>query len=444
MTYVDPADNYANNTAFFEGEEMYWREAKNLKEGRSRYFNDVMYDAGRMTFEEAQAMGEKEEARRGRITESNVYGSDLSDEYAMQGGDYRQHSATGMGFKDWMESQGLWEAYLRGEEPMAFDSWALGGGGNMYQQTSASGEGAGLTPAGRVGSEGFGGAGTGTSKGDFTTALSAIGIPLDLADELWGWAQEKVLDPTYDLANITLDLQQTNAFKQRFPAIDMMRSAEVTPVSPSDYIDFETSVKKLLTKYNIEGQSLNFDGLITNLLVNTVGEVEVENRLNSAMRVLGNVPTEVTDMYYEWFGEDVGMSNLMKTFLDPNDEWGGSWQEIQDEVATAEVGGWARMRLNLDTSMDIREESARAIAQQNLTQREIWAKLDNLQTKSALFAEKIGEEDLSIEKEGIEQMFGVDDSESVEQREEERRAEFAGGGGAMVSGTVTGFGSANA
>jgi len=444
MTYVDPADNYANNTAFFEGEEMYWREAKNLKEGRSRYFNDVMYDAGRMTFEEAQAMGEKEEARRGRITESNVYGSDLSDEYAMQGGDYRQHSATGMGFKDWMESQGLWEAYLRGEEPMAFDSWALGGGGNMYQQTGAGGAGAGLTPAGRVGSEGFGGEGTGTSKGDFTTALSAIGIPLDLADELWGWAQEKVLDPTYDLANITLDIQQTDAFKQRFPAIDAMRSAEVTPVSPSDYIDFETSVKKLLTKYNIEGQSLNFDGLITNLLVNTVGEVEVENRLNSAMRVLGNVPTEVTDMYYEWFGEDVGMSNLMKTFLDPNDEWGGSWQEIQDEVATAEVGGWARMRLNLDTSMDIREESARAIAQQNLTQREIWAKLDNLQTKSALFAEKIGEEDLSIEKEGIEQMFGVDDSESVEQREEERRAEFAGGGGAMVSGTVTGFGSANA
>ena len=102
------------------------------------------------------------------------------------------------------------------------------------------------------------------------------------------------------------------------------------------------------------------------------------------------------------------------------------------------------MRLNLDTSMDMREESARAIADQGLTQREIWAKLDNLQTKSALFAEKIGEEDLSIEQEGIEQVFGLDDSESVQRREEERRAEFAGGGGAMVSGTVTGFGSANA
>ena len=71
-------------------------------------------------------------------------------------------------------------------------------------------------------------------------------------------------------------------------------------------------------------------------------------------------------------------------------------------------------------------------------------KLDNLQTKSALFAEKIGEEDLSIEQEGIEQIFGVDDSESVEQREEERRAEFAGGGGAMVTGTATGFGGSNA
>lgn len=421
-----------------------WRQDANVAAGRSPWYNSVAVEANMMTEEEAQAIGEQREGQISRMSDANVYGVDLSNEYEMQGGDSRRHSPTGMGFKDWMESQGLWEAHLRGEESMAWDSYMLGSGGNMYQQTGAGGAGAGLTPSGRVGSEGFGGAGTGTSKGDFTTALSAIGIPLDLADELWGWAQEKVLDPTYDLANITLDIQQTNAFKQRFPAIDAMRSAEVTPVSPSDYIDFETNVKKLLTKFNIEGQSLNFDGLVTNLLVNTVGEVEVENRLNSAMRVLGNVPPEVTDMYYEWFGEDVGMSNLMKTFLDPTDEWGGSWQEIQDEVSTAEVGGWARMRLNLDTSMDIREESARAIAQQDLTQREIWAKLDNLQTKSALFAEKIGEEDLSIEQEGIEQIFGVDDSESVERREEERRAEFAGGGGAMVSGTVTGFGSANA
>ena len=421
-----------------------WRQDANVAAGRSPWYNSIAVEAGTMTEEEAQAVGEQREGQISRMSDANVYGIDLSDEYETQGGVYQGTSASGMGFKDWMESQGLWESYLAGNEPMAFDSWALGGGGNMYQQTSAGGAGAGLTPAGRVGSEGFGGAGTGTSKGDFTTALSAIGIPLEMADELWGWAQEKVLDPTYDLANITLDIQQTDAFKQRFPAIDAMRSAEVTPVSPSDYIDFETSVKKLLTKYNIEGQSLNFDGLITNLLVNTVGEVEVENRLNSAMRVLGNVPSEVTDMYYEWFGEDVGMSNLMKTFLDPTDEWGGSWQEIQDEVATAEVGGWARMRLNLDTSMDMREESARAIADQGLTQREIWAKLDNLQTKSALFAEKIGEEDLSIEQEGIEQVFGLDDSESVQRREEERRAEFAGGGGAMVSGTVTGFGSANA
>tara|TARA_B100000131_G_scaffold118062_1_gene115067 strand:+ start:1986 stop:3314 length:1329 start_codon:yes stop_codon:yes gene_type:complete len=426
-----------------------WRQDANVAAGRSPWFNSVMFEAGLMTEEEAQAIGEKREAQISRMSDANVYGIDLSDEYETQGGVYQGTSASGMGFKDWMESQGLWESYLAGNEPMAFDSWALGGGGPMYQsdpttQSAMGGVPAGTVATSRVGSEGFGGEGTGTSKGDFTTALSAIGIPLDLADELWGWAQEKVLDPTYDLANITLDLQQTNAFKQRFPAIDMMRSAEVTPVSPSEYINFETNVKKLLTKYNIEGQSLNFDGLITSLLVNTVGEVEVENRLNSAMRVLGNVPPEVTDMYYEWFGEDVGISNLMKTFLDPNDEWGGSWQEIQDEVATAEVGGWARMRLNLDTSMDIREESAKAIAQQGLTQREIWAKLDNLQSKSALFAEKIGEEDLSIEQEGIEQIFGVDDSESVEQREEERRAEFAGGGGAMVTGTTTGFGGSNA
>jgi hypothetical protein len=282
------------------------------------------------------------------------------------------------------------------------------------------------------------------SKSDFATQLSSIGIPINMADELWDWAQERVLDPTYDMENIEVDIQGTPVFKQRFPAIDTMRAAGVTPISASDYIDFETSIRKLLTRYNVGDQSLNFNGLVTNLLVNTVGEVEVENRLNTAMRVLGNVPTEVTDIYYEWFGEEMGMQNLLKTFLDPTDEWGGSWQQLQDEVATAEVAGQARMRLNLDTSMDVREESAKAIARQGLTQRELWLKLDALQDKASLFAEKQGEQDLSIEREGFEQEFDLDDSNSVEQREKERLAEFAGGGGAMISGTTTGFGSANA
>ena len=91
-----------------------WRQDANVAAGRSPWYNSIAVEAGTMTEEEAQAVGEQREGQISRMSDANVYGIDLSDEYETQGGVYQGTSASGMGFKDWMESQGLWESYLAG------------------------------------------------------------------------------------------------------------------------------------------------------------------------------------------------------------------------------------------------------------------------------------------------------------------------------------------
>lgn len=285
------------------------------------------------------------------------------------------------------------------------------------------------------------------SLGDFVTTLENIGIDRDLALELWDWGQEKLLDDTYPIENIAIDVYDQEAFKQRFPAIEMMRGRkDVRPVTPKEYLVFEEDVKELLTRYSVGGQNINFDSLVTNLLTNTVGTGEVEQRLVAAKRVLGNVPEPVKQTYMQWYGPEVAEENLMKTFLDPGDEWGGAWADVEAEVATAEVGGWARVRLGLDQPQGITQSTAARISALGLSQQNIWQRLDQLKAQEDLFTEKLGEEDITIQGVGVESAFDLEDdaSDLLERRSRTRVAEFAGGGGAMVSGATTGFGAANA
>ena len=285
------------------------------------------------------------------------------------------------------------------------------------------------------------------SLGDFVGALVAIGIPNNMAVELWDWGQEMMLDATYPVENLVVDIYEQPAFKARFPAIDAMTGRDdVRPISPKDYLIFEEDVKELLTRYSVGGQKINFDSLITSLLTNTVGTGEVEQRLVAAKRVLGNVPEEVKQTYMAWYGPGVAEENLMKTFLDPNDEWGGSWADVEAEVKTSEVGGWTRQRLGLEQSEGLFQQTAADVAALGLQEADIWQRLDALKSQEKLFSEKLGEEDLAIQREGVEAGFGLDfdAAEALERRRATRIGEFSGGGGAMLTGATTGYGAANA
>ena len=140
----------------------------------------------------------------------------------------------------------------------------------------------------------------------------------------------------------------------------------------------------------------------------------------------------------------------MKAFLDPNDEWGGNWQELPSKITAAEISSkWTQTMSQLDDRLS--KSAAESITKLGYDQATAWQKFETMKLNESLYTEKLGEVDLRMEEHGLEAEFGIDTSSQytkdeiialLNKREEERKAVFAGGGGAIVTQEGTGLGSA--
>ena len=300
----------------------------------------------------------------------------------------------------------------------------------------------------------------------FTSMLLSIGLDNTTALELANWAEQRFLaDPTFTAAQAKFEMYETEAFKKRFSGIATMRDANKTATEagqplphrdipkPGDYIKREKLLSGLFVQHGMDKLPYDLDHVVAESYVQGVSSAELVERTTMASDLIYQSPKAITDAAEKYFGV-AGDAALMATFLDPDDAiFGTGWQSLQSlktDVATAEVGGWSQMFLDLDNPLE--KEQARNISKLGMTTKELWEGLKNVKDQEGLFFEKQGETDLVMETHGLAAEFGVDYGgqsgqeleDALERRAEERRAEFAGGGGAMVSGTVTGFGSANA
>ena len=279
-------------------------------------------------------------------------------------------------------------------------------------------------------------------KSAFLAALRASGMSADMIDELWTWAlAEFQSDSTFTADRALLEMYDQPAFKLRFPAIGQMEGAP----TPGEYIQYERAIRQEFKKFGAGHPSAN---VITSLLIANVSTLEVTERLSEAERVLYSVPAEVRDTFNDWWGEEGAKEITMSLFLDPNQDW----SNLQDKINTAEVGAWGKMVAGLDAGWD--RDMANAVADLGLSQAQTWISFASLKDKELLFAENIGEDrDLRYETEGVEAEFGIGGSaltlqDVIERRKQRRISRFAGGGtsqsGAIIAGTTTGMGSANA
>ena len=277
----------------------------------------------------------------------------------------------------------------------------------------------------------------------FYFALREAGMDKAAIDSLWAWAEtELVNDPSFNAERALLGMYDSEAFRQRFRGIAELSDKGVGRrdlPTPAEYIAFEKYVAKELSRVGII--ETNFDDLITKLYVNTVGDTEVTERLNMAQQVMWEMPQEVRDTFTDWFGSEYGTSITMKTFLDNT----GDWSKIQDDISTARTGGWGHMVAGLNAGWD--KDLAKQVSDLGLTQAEQWSRFADLKEKEMLFAENIDEAvDLDYAEHGVAAEFDldIDLAETIDRRATGRSARFSGAGGALMSGTTTGFGAANA
>ena len=329
-------------------------------------------------------------------------------------------------------------------------------------------------PSGAVGDGGLAAAETQlqikrTMEDAFKGALSLAGMAPELIDDLWSWAEAKLVeDPSFTAQRALLEMYEHDSFIARFPAIGEMNRAlkEGDPArrdipTPGEYIVFEKNVANELKRVGVQYTTgADFDGLIESLYMNSVGLDEVSARLNAAKEVVYNMPKEVQDTLADWFDYEVGESIVMKSFLDPTD----SWAKVQDDIATATVGGWGKMLAGLDTDLDTAWDQtvAKSIADLGLSNAQIWENFGNLRDQEHLFAETLGEgTDIEYATHGVQAAFGLGGADVelegeetfmtgmeledfITRRSGRRVSRFRGGGGAMVTAGETGFGAANA
>ena len=289
-----------------------------------------------------------------------------------------------------------------------------------------------------------------TFKDAFIGGLQEVGLDTETIDKLWTWAESRFTgDASFTAAQAMIEVYDQQAFKDRFPGIDAMRAdpgRRDVPL-PAEYLAREKWLATQLEQYGMAALGADINNLVAESFMNTIGEGELLERMQEASRLINEAPQEVRDTFGDWYGP-YGDAALMAAFLDPDDAvFGGEWKNwatLKSGVATAEIGGWSRMMMGLDTP--ITQERAGSIAKLGLDQATIWRKFSTVKEQENLFVEKIGEvSDLSATEEGVEAAFGLDldAADALERRRGTRAAEFAGGGGAMITQSTTGFGAAN-
>ena len=294
-------------------------------------------------------------------------------------------------------------------------------------------------------------------KSAFMGALLETGLDTETITQLWNWAETRFTgDSSFTAAQALVEMYDQKAFKDRFPGIAHMRDMDETRrdiPSPREYLEREGKMKQWFNQYGLDAFATNLDSAVAESFISSVGDAELLERMQTASRLIYEAPEAVKDTFAQWYGP-AGDAALMAAFLDPDDQvFGNDWKSLttlKNQAETAEIGGWSKMYMDLDSPID--EMQAQAIGKLGLQQSQIWSKFGSIKEQENLFLEKQGEMDLDMTTHGVAAEFGVDyDTMSgqeladvLKRRSERRSAEFKGGGGAILSGNRTGLGSANA
>ena len=290
-------------------------------------------------------------------------------------------------------------------------------------------------------------------KSGFLSELTRIGLETDIINELWDWVEgEFVADASFSTAQAMVEIYEQEAFKRRFPGITTMRedAGRRDIPTPGEYLARERLWATYLGEYGMTALGADLNTMVAESYINAIGEGEFVDRLKAAREMIYEAPEAVKNTFGDWFGNHADAA-LMAVFLDPSKEiFNDDWVGLKGDVAAAEVGGWSKMHLGLDAP--VTQERSRAISKLGWRDIDVWDTLDLLKAKEDLFVERIGEVDYQMEVEGVaaefgintEDLSGVELAELLDRRGARRTADFSGGGGAMLTGTTTGFGAANA
>jgi len=158
-------------------------------------------------------------------------------------------------------------------------------------------------------------------------------------------------------STITLQLQETEEYKQRFKANQERIKKGLTVLSPGEYLGLEDSYRQVLRAYGLK--TFDSDEYVSQFIANDVSTAELSSRVVTAVQRVQNADPSVLSTLRDFYG--IGNTDLVAYVLDPNQQF----PKIERQVAAAEIGAAARLQ-GLEAGVAVSEQ----LAAQGITQAE--------------------------------------------------------------------------
>jgi hypothetical protein len=131
-------------------------------------------------------------------------------------------------------------------------------------------------------------------------------------------------------ATITLALQETPEYKDRFKANELRQKKGLSVLDPGTYLRNEDSYRQVLREYGLK--DFDTDEYVSKFIANDMSPTEFSNRIVTAVQRVQNADPAVIKQLNDFYG--ITSDRLVAYVLDPEQQF----QKIQRQVAAAEIG----------------------------------------------------------------------------------------------------------
>lgn len=135
---------------------------------------------------------------------------------------------------------------------------------------------------------------------------------------------------------ISLQLQETPAYKARFKANQDRLRKGLQVLSPSQYLSLEDDYRQILRAYGL--RQFDTDDYVSTFISNDISVTELTNRVATAVQRVQQADPGVLSTLRTFYG--IADNDLVGYVLDPEKEL----PKIERQVAAAEIGATARMQ----------------------------------------------------------------------------------------------------
>ncbi len=150
-------------------------------------------------------------------------------------------------------------------------------------------------------------------------------------------------------ATITLQLQETPEYQQRFAANADRLKKGLAVLTPAEYVNVEDSYRQVLRAYGLK--QFDNDAYVRQFIANDMSPTELSNRVVTAVQRVQNADPAIVNQLKQYYG--IGATDMVGYVLDPEQQF----QKIERQIAASEIGV-AAARQGLQAGVSVAEQLA--------------------------------------------------------------------------------------